>query len=391
MKTSYVKENTMPRIRDFGVTPGYLQPGPLNAITDVPGVRVGHVTINRDVDGVPWRTGVTAIWPHTGNPLFERVYAATFPLNGYGEMTARSVVDEWGLLDFPILLTGTNHVGIVCHWASQYLFEHGAREAGMTSLIPMVAECDDSYLDGSQGLAIGRDDVYAALDNASGGPVAEGCVGAGIGMHLFDFKGGICTSSRRVQVGQTDYTVGALLLTNFGGDLRIEGVPVGRLLSVQEPQEPAEPSQCANAAHSRLPLRGQAHCKVQANEGSCIVVLATDAPLNARQCERLAKRAALGLARTGSAARDSSGEIIVAFATGNIIPIRAEPEIMVRTLVEGQAASGVAPLNDLFTGAIEATEEAVYNALVAAETITGVDGHVLEAIPHERLQALLRH
>jgi D-aminopeptidase len=368
MKTSYVKENTMPRIRDFGVTPGYLQPGPLNAITDVPGVRVGHVTINRDVDGVPWRTGVTAIWPHAGNPLFERVYAATFPLNGYGEMTARSVVDEWGLLDFPILLTGTNHVGIVCHWASQYLFEHGAREAGMTSLIPMVAECDDSYLDGSQGLAIGRDDVYAALDNASGGPVAEGCVGAGTGMHLFDFKGGIGTSSRRVQVGQTDYTVGALLLTNFGGDLRIEGVPVGRLLSVQEPQEPAE-----------------------ANEGSCIVVLATDAPLNARQCERLAKRAALGLARTGSTARDSSGEIIVAFATGNIIPIRAEPEIMVRTLVEGQAASGVAPLNDLFTGAIEATEEAVYNALVAAETITGVDGHVLEAIPHERLQALLRH
>src|SRR5437588_4505182 len=283
----------MPRIRDFGVTPGYLPTGPLNAITDVAGVRVGHATINTEVQGVPWRTGVTGIWPHAGNPLLESVYAAIFSLNGVGEMTARSLIDEWGLLSFPILLTGTNSVGIVYHWALQYLFEHGARAAGMTSLIPMVAECDDSYLDGSQGLAIGRDDVYAALDKASGGPVAEGCVGAGAGMHLFDFKGGIGTSSRRVQVGQAEYTVGALLLTNFGGDLRIEGVPVGRLLSAQEPQEP---SQCANAAHSRLPLRGQTHCKVQANEGSCIVVLATDAPLNPRQCERLAKRAALGLA-----------------------------------------------------------------------------------------------
>lgn len=148
----------MPRIRDFGVTPGWLLPGPLNAITDVVGVRVGQTTVQRDVEGVPWRTGVTAIWPHAGNPLKDFVYAATFPLNGFGEMTSRTLVDEWGWLAFPIVLTGTNHVGIVYHWTLQYLFEHGAKELGMTSLTAMVAECDDSYLDGSQGLAIGRED-----------------------------------------------------------------------------------------------------------------------------------------------------------------------------------------------------------------------------------------
>lgn len=360
----------MPRIRDFGVIPGYLQPGTYNAITDVAGVRVGHCTVNSDINSVPFRTGVTAIWPHAGNPLRERVYAATFPLNGFGEMTARSVVDEWGTIDFPILLTGTNHVGIVCHWTCQYLFEHGAKELGMTSLIPMVAECDDSYLDGSFGRAMGKNEVYAALDSATSGAVAEGCVGAGMGMQLFGYKGGIGTSSRLVPAGngQSTYTVGALVLTNFGDrhELRIDGIPVGHLLVARADQE------------------------TTAREGSCIVVLATDAPLHPRQCQRLAKRAALGLARTGSTARDASGEIIVAFATGNIIPSDAGPEISIRTLLEGSNASGQSPLNGLFTGAIEATEEAVYNALVAAETTTGVDEHILEAIPADRLRELLR-
>jgi D-aminopeptidase len=348
------------------VIPGQLEPGPYNAITDVPGVRVGHITVNRDVDGVPWRSGITAIWPHAGNPLLESVYAATFLLNGFGEMTARSIIDEWGLLGFPILLTGTNSVGIVYHWALQYLFEHYAGEAGMTSLVAMVAECDDSYLDGSQGLAITRDDVYAALSSAASGPVVEGCVGGGTGMQLFSFKGGIGASSRRVQVEGTWYTVGALVMTNFGvlHELRIDGVPVGRILSEKEMDVPVE--------------------------GSCIVVLATDAPLHPRQCERLAKRAALGLARTGSTARDMSGEIIVAFATGNLIRGGAAPEITIRTIVEGRSAAGTSPLNGLFTGAIEATEEAVYNALVTAETTTGIDGHVLHSIPHDRLRAILQ-
>ncbi len=199
----------------------------------------------------------------------ESVYAATFPLNGFGEMTARSVVDEWGLLNSPIMLTGTNSVGIVYYWTLQYLFEHGAKQAGITSLIAMVAECDDSTLDGSQGLAISREEVYAALENATGGPVAEGCVGGGTGMHLFGFKGGIGTSSREVAVAEMQYTVGALVMTNFGDrrELRIDGVPVGRLLGEEKPETAAE--------------------------GSCIVVLATDAPLHPQQCKRLAKRAAL--------------------------------------------------------------------------------------------------
>ena len=355
----------MARIRDFGVRPGFLSPGPLNAITDVAGVRVGQTTVRSDVAGIPWRTGVTAIWPHAGNPLEEFVYAGTFPLNGYGEMTSRTLVDEWGSLAFPIVLTGTNHVGIVYHWTLQYLFEHGAKELGMTSLTAMVAECDDSYLDGSQGLAIGRDEVYAALESATQGEVVEGCVGAGTGMKLFGLKGGIGTASRVVPVGETTYTVGALVLTNFGEahELRVDGVAVGRKLQEDVAQG--------------------------VSEGSCIVVLATDAPLNPRQCERLAKRAALGLARTGSTARDTSGEIIVAFATGNIISSRAGPEITVRTLVEGPTLTGPSPLNGLFTGAIEVTEEAVYNALVAAETTTGVDGHVLKAISHERLKEIV--
>ncbi|HLI05518.1 MAG TPA: P1 family peptidase [Ktedonobacteraceae bacterium] len=368
----------MTRIRDFGVTPGYLQPGPLNTITDVSGVRVGHVTINRAVNGIPWRTGVTAIWPHQGNPLLEPVYAAVFALNGLGEMTGRTLVDEWGLLGFPMLLTGTNSVGIVYHWALQYLFEHYAREANMTSLITMVAECDDSYLDGSQGLAIGREEVYSALDSAVGGPVAEGCVGGGTGMQLFDFKGGIGTSSRLVPIGDTIYTVGALLMTNFGTrhELRVDGIPVGRILSETEKQQSES--------------RGQGGDNQKAHEGSCIVVLATDAPLNPRQCERMAKRAALGLARTGSTARDMSGEIIVSFATGNIIPANAGPVIGVRTLVEGPSDAGNSSLNGLFTAAIEATEESVYNALVTAETTTGVNGHTLEAIAHDRLRAILQ-
>src|SRR5947199_4020411 len=192
----------------------------------------------------------------------------------------------------------------------------------------MVSQGVDSYLNDSQGLAITRDHVYDALDSAAGAKVTEGCVGAATCMQLFDFKGGIGTSSRIVQVAKTPYTIGALVLTNFGSrhELRVDGVAVGRMLAEE------------------LPRGGT-------SEGSCIVVLATDAPLNARQCERLAKRAALGLARTGSTARDGSGEIIVAFATGNLIRGKAAAEISVHTLVEGPSAAGTSPLNDLFTGA----------------------------------------
>ncbi len=357
----------MTRIRDFGIVPGMLPTGALNAITDVPGVRVGQTTLRLDVDGVPWRSGVTAIWPHGGSLWRQRVYAGTFALNGFGEMTSRSVVDEWGLLETPIVLTGTNHIGIVYHWTTQYLIEH----EGVDALIPMIAETYAGYLDGSQGRAVSQQDVYAALASATSGPVAEGSVGAGTGMALFGFKGGIGTASRVAGFDEHEFVVGALVLTNFGSrsELRVDGVQVGRSIPEGEPND-------------------------QPPGGSCIVVLATNAPLSPRQCARLAKRASLGLARTGSTADDTSGEIFVAFATGNLIPRDQGPVIDVRTLVEGASAtveSLFAPslLSRLFGAAVEATEEAVYNALVAADTVHGVDGHVLHAIPHDHLRALL--
>lgn len=359
----------MPRIRELGLSPGHLEPGPLNAITDVPGVRVGHATVRRDVDGVPWRSGVTAIWPHDGEPWRERVYAGTSVLNGYGEMTAAAVVAEWGLLDTPILLTGTTHLGAVYHETMQWLLARGATSAAAGPPIPLVAECDDSWLDGSGGLAIGRAEVWAALDEARGGPVSEGCVGAGTGMALFRFKGGVGTASRRVPFGAATWTVGALVLTNYGHrhELLVGGRPVGRALL--DPPLPAPPPA----------------------EGSCIVVLATDAPLSARQCTRLATRAGLGLARTGATAHDGSGDLFLAFATANRVPWTGPdgaPEVAVRVLLEGRGG-GASPLTALFGAAVEATEEAVLNALVAAETTTGREGRVLEAVQLERLRALL--
>jgi D-aminopeptidase len=362
-----MKGRIMVRIRDFGVHPGLLRPGTLNAITDVAGVRVGHTTVRKEVNGIPWRTGVTAIWPHAGDALQERIYAGIFALNGFGEVTGRSVIEEWGVLAGPIMLTGTNHVGAVHHWTTQYLFERGGREKGFTAILPVVAECDDSYLDGAFGQALGRNEVYAALDEATGGPVAEGCVGAGTGMLLFDFKGGIGTASRIIEGEDIQYTVGVLVLTNFGIKERlcIDGIPVGRLL-----QEPPAP---------------------EITEGSCIVLVATDAPLHPLQCKRLAKRAALGLARTGSLAGDTSGEIILAFSNGNrISEAAAGTKTNIQVLVEGYTNANTSILNNLFKGAVEATEEAVYNALVAAETTDGRDGHVVHAISHQRLQELLR-
>jgi D-aminopeptidase len=351
----------MPRLRDLGFTVGVLPSGPLDAITDVPGVRVGHATVRREDGRAPWRTGVTAIWPHEGEPWRERVRAGTSVLNGLGEMTARAVVDEWGLLETPILLTGTAHVGIVYHWTLQRLLALGATSAGLGPPIPMVAECDDGVLDGSAGLAIGREAVWAALDGARGGALEVGCVGAGTGTQLFGWKGGLGSASRVVSVEGRAWTVGALTLTNFGHpeELRFDGRPVGRVL-----RPPADPR--------------------PAPQGSCIVVLATDAPLSSRQCARLATRAALGLARTGATAHDASGDLAVAFSTAERVPFSGV-EATARALVEGWAS----PLTAVFKAAVEATEASVLDALVAAETTTGVDGRTLHALPLERLRALV--
>jgi D-aminopeptidase len=347
---------------DLGVAIGTLPVGPSNSLTDVPGVRVGHSTLVRGDD---LRTGVTAIWPHDGNPLTERVYAGISLLNGYGEMTCRSVIDEVGLLASPILLTGTGSVGAVYDATMRYLGQHYPQQMRDEVPIPLVAECDDGFLHDHLTFAVTRDDVWAALDNASTGPVEEGCVGAGTGMALFQFKGGIGSSSRVVETEAGTFTLGVLVMTNFGRrpHLTVAGVPAGRSLTDLMPVDPTP-------------------------DGSCIVVVATNAPLHAHTLRRLAKRAGLGLARTGSTAREGSGEIILAFSTAQRIPL-SNPTGRLDLSVLAQSGYSTGGLNLLFEATIDATEEAVLNALLAATTTTGRRGRVLHAVPHDWLRALL--
>jgi D-aminopeptidase len=350
------------RLRDFGVEIGMLPVGPSNSLTDVPGVRVGHTTLIRGDDV---RTGVTTIWPHDGNPLHERLYAGIFALNGYGEMTSRSVIDEWGLLAGPVVLTGTSGVGTALHAATRYLAQRYPDEAREEIPIAVVAECDDGFLHDHLTFALTEEDVWAALDVASTAPVEEGCVGAGTGMALFGFKGGIGSASRVVAIEAGRFTVGVLVETNFGRrpQLTVAGIPVGRAITDLMPEQPTA-------------------------DGSCIVVVATDAPLHAHTLQRLAKRAGLGLARTGSTAGDGSGEIILAFSTAQRIPYRAPGgRLDITVLSEGSYDN--TGLNTIFSAAVEATEEAVINALLAATTMRGRGGHVLHALPHDRLRSLL--
>lgn len=353
---------TSERLRDFGVEIGMLPVGPSNSLTDVPGARVGHTTLIRGEDV---RTGVTAIWPHDGNPLRERLYAGIFALNGYGEMTSRSVIDEWGLLAGPVVLTGTSGVGTALHATTRYLAKRYPDEAREEIPIAVVAECDDGFLHDHLTFALTEEDVWAALDAASTAPVEEGCVGAGTGMALFGFKGGIGSSSRVVAIEAGTFTVGVLVETNFGRrpQLTVAGVPVGRAITDLMPERPTA-------------------------DGSCIVVVATDAPLHAHTLQRLAKRAGLGLARTGSTAGDGSGEIILAFSTAQRVPYRATGgRLDITVLSEGSYDN--TGLNAIFSAVVEATEEAVINALLAATTMRGRGGHLLHALPHDRLRSLL--
>ena len=352
--------SSRPRLRDLGITIGALPPGPLNAITDVPGVRVGHATVIHD-DG-PARTGVTAIHPHEGSAFAALVPAAIAVLNGAGEITGRSQVDEYGLLETPVLITNTFSVGAVHRAAVEWL---GAREPGLGDrhfVIPVVAETFDGYLNDIAGQHVTPEHVGAALDVAASGPVPEGNVGGGTGMRLFGFKGGIGTASRIVTVSDITYRVGVLIQGNFGlrQDLLVDGVPVGRELLDDAPPEVAK-------------------------DGSVIVVIATDAPLSDRQLARLCRRGMLGLSRTGAAARHTSGDLLLAFSNAvenRVDRFATEPVRVVRQLVDTR-------MDDLFVATIEATEEAVLNALVAAETMTGRDGRVVEGIPHDRLVEIM--
>lgn len=352
-----------PRLREHGLRIGDLEPGPANAIADVPGVAVGHVTVWRDEPAPPRgrgvaRTGVTAILPGVPDTLFgEPVPAGAAVLNGAGELTGFLQVSEWGVLETPVYLTSTMAVGRVFDGAVAAACEADPAVGVDDVVIPVVGECDDSALSDARVVQVEAADAAGALAAASIGAVAEGAVGAGTGMTCFGRKGGIGTSSRVVP--GLGCTLGVLVLANFGDarELRVDGVPAGRLLEpVGERPRPA---------------------------GSCIAVVATDAPLSPAQLERVARRAGLGLARTGSVAHHGSGEIFLAFSVSGRRPRRERaPRVEVELVADAQ-------LDALFTATVDATEEAVLNALWAAVDVTGRDGRVVRALPHDDVLELL--
>jgi D-aminopeptidase len=360
------------RARALGIVVGSYATGPLNAITDVAGVTVGQTTrISGDgplKPGIgPVRTGVTVVIPRD-DVWLKKVPAGSFVLNGTGEMTGLAWVAESGFLEYPIALTNTLNVPRVANGVMNWMIARYPR-IGITddTLTPVVAECDDGQLNDAQGRHVSEADVVQALDSASSGVVQEGTVGAGTGMVSYGFKGGIGTSSRRLPETEGGYTIGVLVNANHGRrpELVVGGVPVGRLYETAHPV-------------TQSFLSGQ-------SEGSIIVLIATDAPLDGRQLTRLAKRAALGLARTGSTARHGSGDFMLAFSTANMFPhYPKEPTFQHTHLADTH-------LNPVITATVEATEEAILNALTMATTIVGRDGHRVEAISLTRLRTVLGH
>jgi len=357
--------NARPRASDLGLKVGVLPTGPLDAITDVAGVEVGHTTIIRGED---IRTGVTATLPHSGNLFREKVPGAVFVGNAFGKLVGSTQVEELGEIETPILLTSTLSVPRVADSLINYMLALPGNE-DVPSINPLVGETNDGYLNDIRGRHITPEDVFAAIKSAKGGPVEEGSVGAGTGTVAFGFKGGIGTSSRRLPPKLGGYTVGVLVQTNFGGVLTIAGAPVGRELGRYYLRE-------------ELQQEGSA---TDRGNGSVMVVIATDAPMDARNLKRLAARALLGVARTGSSASNGSGDYVIAFSAALQVRIRTEEKALSRH-IEVLTNDAMSPL---FEAAIEATEEAVYNSLFRATTTTG-HGHTVEALPIEKTVEILR-
>jgi D-aminopeptidase len=349
-----------PRLRDLGITIGGLPPGPHNAISDVPGVWVGHTTLIHDQPRVA-RTGVTVILPREGNIWQDNAFAGFFSFNGTGEMTGIHWLEESGMLCYPIALTNTHQVGTV----HEALLAYG-QETGKTSFsaLPVVAETWDGLLNDLDAFHVKKEHVIQAIESAGPGPVTEGNVGGGTGMICHDFKGGIGSASRLVSCPAGDYTVGALVQANHGdrADLRIDGVPVGRELGYDKVPNPW------------LSLRQ--------TPSSILVIVATDAPLIPAQCQRLAKRATLGMARVGGMGHNWSGDLFLAFATGNHLPDSTQTHYEIKMLLHRH-------LNVFFEAVAEAVEEAILNALTAAETTTGYKGRTVHALPLDDLQQIM--
>jgi D-aminopeptidase len=347
------------RARDLGVKPGVFAPGRLNAITDVAGVRVGQTTV---VQGDNVRTGVTAILPHGGNAFTDRVPAALHVGNGFGKITGATQLHELGELETPLLLTCT-----LCVWkAADAMVDWMLGLPGMgnvRSINPVVAETNDGTLNDIRARPITAEQVRAALVSASDGPVSEGSVGAGTGTVAFGWKGGIGTSSRVLPQSLGGWTVGVLVQTNFGGVLQVLGAPVGKELG-------------------QYAFQRDAQSPGERGDGSCVMVIATDAPLSDRNLERLAARAIMGLARTGSSASNGSGDYALAFSTNEKVRRAANATRLATEELANEQMSG------LFEGAVEATEEAIYNSLFEATTTTG-NGHTVQAIPLDRVREVL--
>lgn len=359
------------RARDLGITLGRLAPGRWNAITDVPGVRVGHTTLISGegplvVGQGPVRTGVTVILPREANVAGDPVFAGYHVLNGNGEMTGLLWVGESGMLETPIAITNTHSVGTVRDALIAYAVQRG--DLGSSWSLPVVAETYDGFLNDINGMHVHPEHVFAALDAAATGPVAEGCVGGGTGMICHRFKGGIGTSSRVLPESDGGWTVGVLVQANYGARrlLRIDGVPVGQEIPSDEVPTP--------------------NTEAPPGTGSIIVVVATNAPVLPAQCRRLAQRATLGIARVGGLGENRSGDIFLAFSTANsgLAAERQPGETLDVRMLPNDAMS------PLFEAVADATEEAIVNALCVATTTTGVDGRTVHALPLDRLREILR-
>ena len=362
MTTITSSQTGKPRARDLGV-PFEGSPGPLNAITDVAGIEVGLTTLisgegKLEVGKGPVRTGVTAVLPR-GRAAADPVMAGWFSLNGNGEMTGTTWIEESGFLEGPVFITNTHSVGTVHQAAIEWTVRNARNEQAWS--LPVVAETWDGMLNDINGFHVKPEHVFQAIENARTGAVPEGSVGGGTGMICFQFKCGTGTSSRRLDARAGGYTVGVLVQANFGlrSQLLVAGAPVG--IEIPLPPQRAQDDE----------------------QGSIIIVIATDAPLMPHQLKRLARRASLGLARTGSTSGNGSGDIFIAFSTANAGAVRAEGTASVQMLANDR-------INPIFNAVVQATEEAIVNALVAGETMRGINGHEVPGIPHDRLQEILK-
>ena len=351
-----VLKETRPRARDLGLKPGTFEPGRWNAITDVAGVRVGHLTL---VEGLNVRTGVTVVMPHPGNLFLDKVAGAVFVGNAYGKLAGSTQVNELGDIETPIVLTNTLSVGAAMEAVVGWTLHQRGNER-VRSVNALIGETNDGGLNDIRGMHIRATHVVEAIEGAKSGPVEEGSVGAGTGTECYGWKGGIGTSSRKLPERFGSYTLGILVQSNFGGTLTMGGAPIGKELG--------------HTAFAGAP----------SGDGSCMIVVATDAPIDARDLRRLAARAVFGLGRTGSSYSNGSGDYAIAFTAAAEMRVKyGEARLRTSTILPSDA------LSPLFEAALEATEEAVYNSLLRASTVTGMGGRTVEAIPVDKVKEIL--